>query len=285
MNSMNLTPIVETKLSLSPRFSLVGIILGLCWLMAIPSFAGPGQPVFYAFRHCQLISVAKPQRQKGLYDPEIQFDIKKLLIKIGLIPNMHPKERDLSKLMREHPPRLKDGTAHQYLLPTPGQKLWVFGYAPALDGIKYLGVTKPAWFQATYNGEDGDYELDFKIDLRPLTKVTSKFSRDTAAEVMEWALFVSVPPGTAVKDQPQESDEDLTALDPFVDKVHALFLKNLKDPKPTEDCPVIARQVIRVLGSRYLALVLGCKGGPVYQVYKLGKYINTLVYTDMMKVD
>jgi hypothetical protein len=70
-----------------------------------------------------------------------------------------------------------------------------------------------------------------------------------------------------------------------VEKIHAAYQKKIKDPKLADDCPVIARQVIRALGSRYLVLVMGCKGGPVYQVYKIGKNINTLVYTDSMKVD
>jgi hypothetical protein len=274
------------KTKLRPRLSpFLAAALGLCWLLAGPLAAGQGQPVFYAFRHCQLISVAKPQRQKGLYDPEIQFDLKKLLIKIGLIPNLHPKERELSKLMREHPPKLRDSTAHQYLLPTPKQKLWVFGYAPALDNIRYLGVTKPVWFQASYNGEDDEYDLDFKIDLGPLKKVLARYSRDTAAELMEWTLFVSVPPDTAAKDQPQETGEDLTAFDPTVEKIHMAYQKKIKDPKLKDNCPVIARQVIRALGARYLILVLGCKSGPVYQVYRIGKNINTPVYTDSMKVD
>jgi hypothetical protein len=285
MNRMKGTFFIKTKLYSHHLFPLLAAALFSAWLLPSPVLAAQSQPVFYAFRHCQLISVAKPQRQKGLYDPEIQYDVKKLLVKIGLVPSLHPKERDLSKLMRDHPPKLKDSTARQYLLPTPKQKLWVFGYAPALDGIKYLGVTEPAWFQASYNGEDGDYELDFKINLRPLMKVISKLSGDTRAEVLEWALFVSVPKETAEKDQPQESDEDLTAFDPFVEKIHAVYQKKIKDPKLADDCPVIARQVIRALGSRYLVLVMGCKGGPVYQVYKIGKNINTLVYTDSMKVD
>jgi len=277
--------LIKTKIHCSPPISTLVFVLGLSWLLASPLWAGQGQPVFYAFRHCQLISVAKPQRQKGLYDPEIQFDIKKLFIKIGLIPNLHPKERELSKLVRDHPPRLKDSTAHQYLLPSPGQKLWVFGYAPALDGIKFLGVSKPAWFQASYNAENDEYEVNFKIDTHPLLKVTAKMSRDTAAEVLEWALFVSVPKETPGKDQPVVSDEDLTAYDAFVEKVHSAYLAKLKNASTAEDCPVIARQVLQAMGSRYLVLVMGCKGGPVYQVYKLGKNINTLVYTDSMKVD
>ncbi len=279
------TPFIHTEHRLHLLYLLFAAALGLCWFPANPLSAAQNQPVFYAFRHCQLISVAKPQRQKGINDPEIQYDLKKFLIKIGLIPGLHPKERDLSKLMREHPPKLRDSTAHQYLLPAPKQKLWVFGYAPALDGIKYLGVTEPAWFQASYNGEDGDYEVDFKINLHPLLKVISKFSGDTRAEVLEWALFVSVPKETVEKDLPQESDEDLTAFDPFVEKIHAAYQKKIKDPKLADDCPVIARQVIQALGSRYLVLVMGCKGGPVYQVYKIGKNKNTLVYTDSMKVD
>ena len=265
------------------RFGIVFICLGL--LHSSPLFAAQNTPVFFAFRHCQLISVAKPQRVKGLYDPEIQFDLKKLLIKIGLIPNLHPSESTLSKLMRDHPPKLKDATAHQYLLPAPKQKLWVYGYAPALEGIQFLGVTEPAWFQASYDAQNGEYEAAFKINSHPLRKVLAKFSGDTAAEVLEWALFVSVPPDTAAKDQPQASDEDSAAYDAFAENKRAAYLKMTKDPNLKDGCPVIARQVLRVMGSRYLVLMMGCSGGPVYQVYKLGKNVNTLVYTDSMKVD
>jgi hypothetical protein len=256
-------------------------------IFAIPAQGGTTskQPEFFAFRHCQLISAAIPQRQKGHYDPLIQLDYKKFLNKVGLIPNLHPKERELGRLMREHPPKLKDNTARQYLLPALGQKLWVFGYAPALDDIKFLGVTKPAWCQASYNGVDGEFELEFKIDMRPLKKIVSKLSRDTAAEVMEWALFVSVPPNTPAKDQPLVSDEDLSSLDATIDKIHAKFLIMNKSLKTNDECPVIARKVIQALGSRYLVLVMGCKEGPTYQVFKLGNSKNILVYTDSMKVD
>ncbi len=264
-------------------------VLGVFWILSAAGSLIAGntlsQPAFFAFRHCQLIQTAPVQRLKGLYDPAIQLDIKKFLLKIGLIPNLHPKEKDLSKLMREHPPKLKNNTARQNLLPPPGQKLWAFGYAPALDEIKFLGVTKPTGYQAYYDGADGEYGIDFKIDTKPLRKVTSKFSRDTAAEVLEWVLFVSVPPNTAAKDQPQASEEDPSGMDFTVDKIHSSFLAKLKNPKPKDDCPVIARQVIRVLGFRYLVLVMGCKGGPTYQIYKLGKNINSLSYTDSMKLD
>lgn len=276
---------IKTKLRFHILSPLPAAALGLCWLLASPLAAGQSQPVFYAFRHCQLISVAKPQRQKGLYDPEIQFDLKKFLIKVGLISSLHPKERDLSRLMREHPPKLKDKIANQYLLPAPKQKLWVFGYAPALDDIKFLGVTKPAWFQASYNGTDGEYEVDFKIDLGPLKKVLAKFSRDTAAELMEWTLFVSVPPNTAAKDQPRESDEDLASYGTVIEKIHTSFLVKMKNSKTKDNCPVIAKQVLQAMGFKYLVLVMGCKSGPTYQVYKLGKNSHTLVYTDSMKVD
>ncbi len=256
-------------------------------IFTLPALAGTmiKQPEFFAFRHCQLINAAIPQRQKGHYDPLIQLDFKKFLNKIGLIPNLHPKERELGKLMREHPPKLKSNTVRQYLLPTPGQKLWAFGYAPALDDIKFLGVTKPIWYQSTYNGVDGEFELEFKIDMRPLRKVLSKLSRDTAAEVMEWALFVSVPPNTSTKDQPLVIEEDLSSLDTIVDKIHSKFLNSKKSLKSNDECPVIARKVIQVLGSRYLILVMGCKEGPTYQVLKLGASKNVLVYTDSMKVD
>jgi hypothetical protein len=265
------------------QFLLVGWII----VLILPADAGTTlkQPEFFAFRHCQLISVANAQRQKGHYDPLIQLDYKKFLNKVGLIPNLHPKERELGRLMREHPPKFKTNTARQYLLPTPGQKLWAFGYAPALDDIKFLGVTKPSWYQASYNGVDGEFELEFKIDMRPLKKVVSKLSRDTAAEVMEWALFVSVPPNTPAKEQPLVCDEDLSSLDATVDKIHSKFLINSKKIKLNDECPVIARKLIRALGSRYLILVMGCKEGPTYQVFKLGSSKNVLIYTDSMKVD